>query len=89
MKGLGFDSLPIWRKTVIVCAIASTCVIGVAVTAGELHFYLSAATTPNATTGEMFPVYVLHRYLRYLTATNYERLTFWRPLVGLPALALV
>ena len=46
--------MPTWRKTVIVCAIASTCVIGAAVTTGELHFFLSAATTPNGTTGEVF-----------------------------------
>jgi hypothetical protein len=89
MSRLGFDSFPTWRKIVIICSIATTCVIGASVAFRELDVYSSAAVAPNAATGELFPVHLMHGYVRYLTAPNYEHLMFWRPLVGVPVLLMV
>jgi hypothetical protein len=81
------SKFPTWRKVVIICGIATACLMGSAVVSRELDIYASAPKTPNTAVGQVFPVHVMHGYVRYLSGKDYEHLTFWRPLVGLPVLA--
>jgi hypothetical protein len=83
------DDFPLWRKVLIITGILAASTIGFMVTSRELDVYGGAPEVPNYRTSEVFPVYVMHWSVRYLIQREYESLTLWRPLVGVPVLIVL
>jgi hypothetical protein len=78
-----FNTLPVWRKALIFCCIASF-VFGAAMLANaELDMYPSAPNHPIATTGEIYPININHGFIRYVTLQNKARLDLWESRAGL------
>jgi hypothetical protein len=78
-----FNTLPLWRKTLIVCCIASF-MFGAAMLANvELDTYPSAPNRPVAETGQIYPINVNHGFIKYVTLQDKIRLELWESRAGL------
>jgi hypothetical protein len=83
---LELSDLPTWRKVIFVLGVCATFLIGLGVFAKEAYIYASDPTTPNFATRETHPVYAYHRYLRYSTQEEQEKVAFRRVFIGVPML---
>jgi|SRR5579864_803519 len=71
------SDLPIWRKILIVCALAFFVLISFAMVDKEMTIYGSAPDHPVPVKGEVYQVDVMHGYIRYVTLKEKES-----PLLG-------
>lgn len=67
-----FSNLPMWRKVVIVCAFAVFFFIFIASVDRQFTIYGSAPDHPMPATGQVYPVDVMHGYIRYVTLQEKE-----------------
>jgi hypothetical protein len=71
------SDIPLWRKVLIICALAFFVFIGAAMVDKELTIYGSAPDHPVPATGQIYEVDVMHGYIRYVTLEEKES-----PLLG-------
>jgi hypothetical protein len=82
------SGLPTWRKIVLLCAAGLFIFLGGMATFKELKIYESAPSAAVAATQQIYPVHVMHGYVRYVTRAEEEDFVFWKQrlgtLVGMP-----
>lgn len=81
-SSVNFGDLPMWRKVVIVCALTAFCFLGTMATKEEITIYSSAPSSPSPATKRIYPIYVMHGSLRYVTSDESEQAYFWRKKMG-------
>lgn len=74
--------LPGWRKLAIACCLSLFCFLGVMATNEEITIYMSAPAVPSPEIRKVYPVYVMHGSLRYVTGEESENAYFWRKKMG-------
>ena len=74
--------LPVWRKLVIACCLCLFCFLGVMAVNEEITIYMSAPVLPAPEIRKVYPVYVMHGSLRYVTKDELENAYFWRKRMG-------
>jgi hypothetical protein len=84
-----WSDLPIWRKVVLICCLGPFLYLGYMDAYEHFKIYTSAPDVPTPTTGQIYPVHVMHRSLKYVTLKEREEVLFWRDkanLAGIPFL---
>ena len=83
-----FSDLPVWRKTIVLCAAGIFFFIGGTATFKEVKIYKTAPSAPVTATQQIYPVHVMHGFVKYVTHGEEESFVFWKEsignLVGLP-----
>ncbi len=91
LRDLG--DLPVWRKILLMCCVGLWFFLGIRHFNQRAEIYASAPTSPVTKTKQVFPVYVNHGYLRYVTKEQAERWRFLEdttgPVIGASAVTML
>ena len=81
-----FD-LAIWRRVVLLACLAAFSYLGPMDGYLDLKIYKFDPEVPVPSSGQIYPVHVMHGHLRYVTQAELEQMRYWRDraqLVGIP-----
>ena len=71
------SDLPMWRKIVLACSLAFFVFVFVAGIDKHFTIYGTAPDHPVAETGQIYSVFVMHGYIRYVTLREKESYQLW------------
>ncbi len=76
------SDLPVWRRIVLVAALAFGLLIAAVAVDKHVTIYGSAPTHPVPATGQVYEVDVMHGSIRYVTLQERESFLFWAGRAG-------
>jgi cytosine/uracil/thiamine/allantoin permease len=76
------SDLPTWRKIVALGAAGLFLFLGVMITFKEIKIYETAPSAPVVATQQVYPVQVMHGYVRYVTQGEKVSFVFWKDRMG-------